>query len=47
MVITSWKTGAGKSCVGGHTDLLDVFGMDPKRHSGSGTQDLFFLSLEW
>ena len=47
MVIQGWKTGSCQSCVGGHLCLLDVIGMDSKRHFGKGSQNLFLFPLEW
>ena len=47
MVIQSGKDGVGEICIGGYSSLLDVFGLDSKRHLGNGAQNMFSFSLDW
>ena len=47
MVIMGWQTSSGQSYFGGHSSLLDVFGMDSKRQFGKGSQNMPSFPLEW
>ena len=45
MVIKGWSSNACKIGIGGNTDILDVYFLDPQRHFGETSQDLLLFLM--